>query len=205
MLIAAVAVAAAFIVLALLIGSPILRRRTLIVAGTLAVAGIAAYLAYYQHFLDVMLAQVRGVGAQVTPGGGTVAAAGDVTGGPAAITAVALLTLLGRRLGPDLGAAALLATLAGWGGAGRAARGVQVLVVATALAGIGFAALSLRAGENIRYAWLFAPLVAVGAGLFLSRLDRRGPGGLWWSVALVAVLAWHLLEIWLPLIFTRYH
>jgi hypothetical protein len=205
MLIAAVAVAAAFIVLALLIGPPILRRRALIVAGTLAVAGLAAYLAYYQHFLDVMLAQVRGVGAQVTPGTGSDAAAGDVTGGSAAITPGTLLNLLGRRLGPDLGAAALLAMLAGWVGAGRAARGVQVLVVATALAGIGFAALSLRAGENIRYALLFAPLVAVGGGLFLSRLDRRGPAGLWWSVALVAVLAWHLLEVWLPLIFTRYH
>ena len=205
MLIGAVAVAAAFIVLALLSGPPILRRRALIVAGTLAVAGLAAYLTYYQHFLDVMLAQVRGVGAQVTPGGATDAAAGDVTGGSAAITPGALLNLLGRRLGPDLGAAALLATLAGWIAAGRAARGVQVLVVATALAGIGFAALSLRAGENIRYALLFAPLVAVGAGLFLSRLDRRGPAGLWWSVALVAVLAWHLLEVWVPLIFTRYH
>jgi hypothetical protein len=175
------------------------------VACSLAVAVIAAYLAYYNHFVDVMLAQVRWVGAQVTPGGGTDAVAGDVTGSPGAITPGSLLNLLGRRLGPDLGAAALLATLAGWIGAGRAARGVQVLVVATALAGSGFAALSLRAGENIRYALLFAPLVAVGAGLFLSRLDRRGPGGLWWSVALVAVLAWHLLEIWLPLIFTRYH
>ncbi|HUS16995.1 MAG TPA: hypothetical protein VM536_18505, partial [Chloroflexia bacterium] len=105
----------------------------------------------------------------------------------------------------DLGAPALIAALAGWLCVGRGARGVQWLAAASALAAAGFATISLAAGENIRYGLLLAPLVAVGAGWFLSRLAGRGRFGLGWAGLFIAALGWMLLGAWLPLIFTRYH
>jgi len=190
MLIAAGAVGGLFIGVTLVAGPRDLRRRALGVAGALAGAGLVAYLVYYVHFTAILLAPAGDVGARV----GT----GRIALGP-------VLDLLGRRLGPDLGGPALLAALAGWLSLRRGARGVQWLALATALAAISFATISLVAGENIRYALLLAPFVALGAGRFLSAVASRHGAGRGWAGLVGAAIWWHLLEIWLPLIFTRYH
>lgn len=189
-LIAAVSVVGIFIVGALIGGPADLRRRAVGLAAALALAGAAAFVVYYIHFVDILL----------TPAGGV-----DTGVQRPADPGAALLDLLSRRLEPNLGLPALVLAVAGWLSRAGQGRGLGLLVLATAAAGLGFAAISLVAGENIRYALLFAPPVAVGAGLFLGALAGRGRAGGVWSMLLVAALLWHLLGIWLPLIFTRYH
>jgi hypothetical protein len=190
MLIAAAVVVAVFVVLAIIAGPADLRRRAVLVGVMLAVAGGAAFAVYYIHFVDILLAPTGGASSGVTP--------------PAA-PVTALLDILQRRLGPDLGWVALAGGLAGWLSIAGRARGVGLLAAATALAGLGFAALSLVAGENIRYPLLFAPLIAVGTGILLSRVAARRRAGRTWALAAMGVLAWHLLAVWIPLILTRYH
>ncbi|HMA35946.1 MAG TPA: hypothetical protein VKY74_15895 [Chloroflexia bacterium] len=194
MLIAAVAVTGLYTVLALAIGPGVVRRRALGVAAALLLAGLGAYLVYYVHFTDVLLAPVQGVS---RPPGPPAPAGG--------VSLAGLVDILRRRLGPDLGGLALLAAGAGWASLERRGQGLLLLAAATGLASLGFAAASLVAGENIRYALLFAPFVALGAGLLLARLAARGRWGRWWAILVLAGLFWHLLAVWLPLIFTRYH
>jgi hypothetical protein len=189
MLIAAVGVCALCCALAWLGGPATLRRRATGGALALLAAGALAFAVYYWRFTGILLAPAAGVSATGPPGG----------------SLAAWLDVLRRRLGPDLGAPALLAAGAGWLSLAPHARGLIYLTLAAVGAALVFAALSLVAGENIRYALLLAPFVAIGAGLFLAGLAARGRAGLLGAALLGAVLLWRLLAIWLPLIFTRYH
>lgn len=190
MLIAAVAVAGLFVLFALVAGPADIRKRALGVAGALAVAGIAAFLVYYITVVDLLFAPTGGVSS---------------SGGRGSFDLLGLPDLLRRRLDPDLGALALLLALAGWLTAGRHARGVILLTAAAAVAAFGFAGVSMVVGDNIRYALLLAPFVALGAGQLLARIAGRGRPGTGWAVVILAILFWQLLGAWLPLIFTRYH
>jgi hypothetical protein len=197
MLIAALGIVGLSVLLPLILGPGVARRRAGWVLAALAGATVLAFVLYYVHWLPQMRAQVEGV-----LSGGS---------GRAGLDLGALVGRTGRRLSEQWGGALALGGAAGLGALlvglrrGAARRLVVAWIGAALVAGAIFAALDQTVGDSIRYPLLLAPWIALGAGTFWGLLARRGAAGPLFVAVLGLTAAWHLLTTWVNLVLTHYH
>ena len=117
----------------------------------------------------------------------------------------ALYARLTRRLARLVGLPSLFGAIAGLALPARH-RAVAALIGAWLAAAAIFFALDQTLGDAIRWHYLAAAPVALMAGVFASGLTRRGNTARALVALALAVVLWHLLQIWVgDLIFTRYH
>ncbi len=197
MLIAALGIGGLSVILPLIMGPGVARQRAGWVLAALIGATALAFALYYVNWLPEMRAQIAGILNRSGPG--------------TPLDLGALLRRTGGRLDQQWGGALALGGAAGLGvvplalRAREARRLVAAWIGAALLAGAIFAALDQTVGDSIRYPLLLAPWVALGAGTFWGLLARRGAAGPLFVALLGATAAWHLLTLWVDLVFTHYH
>jgi hypothetical protein len=185
---------AVLLALAILLASPEGRKRAVFGGITIGLALAAVYLLYYSHFSTLIASQAANVA-----GSGGSSAATDV------------LTRLAKLGKSDLGLLGYLSPVLLFGGIGLAVvnRGKRsafaIGLAGWTLAAIGFGIFGRVVGMETRHELLLAPIVAMGAGILLSKLDWRRLASRAFVVVLLGFVAWQGLAVWFDRIMYAYH